>query len=107
MKSINNPEACIVCSRRSDGVAVGQPGRLGWYCFDCGPVIAWSVFYMETRNFDQVEQRACLRVAEVLGDGDLEVPAAEVPAFLAYVIKEFALAMRQDVESVGTRDVKP
>jgi len=98
MSRINNDEACVVCARRSDGVAVGQPGRLGWYCFECGPVNAWKVVYMDPRDLDTVEQRACLKVAEILchGNEPLEISAAEVPAFLAYVIKEFARAMREE-----------
>ena len=98
---LNNDEACIVCCRRSDGVAVGDPGsrykakRLGWYCFECGPITAWSVVYMDPKNFDVIEQRVALKLAEELGG--LEVPADEVPAFIAYIIKEFAEEMRRQV----------
>ena len=55
---------------------------------------------MENRNLDAVEQRACLKVAEEAG-GDIQVPAAELPAFIAWAVKQFADTMRKDLEEGG------
>ena len=102
MSRINNPEACIVCARRAAGLAVGFQGRrnikLGWYCTECGPSNARSALSM--KNMDDVEQRACLKVAEEAG-GDLVIPAAELPAFIAWCVKSFAENMRRDIEEGG------
>lgn len=91
-------EACIVCSRRHDGLAVGRPNRLGWYCLECGPSNARTALYM--KNMDGVEQRACLKVAEEI-DGDITIPAAELPAFISWCVKMFAENMRRDIENGG------
>jgi len=105
MSRINNSQSCIVCARRADGLAVGFQGRrrhkdqkLGWYCTECGPSSARSALSM--KNMDDVEQRACLKVAEEAG-GDLVIPAAELPAFIAWCVKEFAENMRRDIEEEG------
>jgi hypothetical protein len=52
------------------------------------------------KNMDDVEQRACLRVAREVG-GDLAIPAAELPAFIAWCVKSFAENMREDIENGG------
>lgn len=100
---LNNPESCIACARRSDGFAIGYPkrgkvpSRLGWYCNECGPVTAWKAFYMVPENMDREEQATCLAIAnDLCPEGTpLEVPANELPAFLAWVVKEFANVMRE------------
>jgi hypothetical protein len=99
---INNPEACIVCARRADGLAVGwvtkKQTHLGWYCQQCGPSNARSALSM--KNMDIIEQRACLKVANEVG-GDLVIPAAELPAFISWCVKEFAENMRDEIENGG------
>jgi ribosomal protein L37AE/L43A len=97
----NNPEACIVCARRSDGLAVGRPERLGWYCKQCGPSNARTALYM--KNMDDVEQRACLKVAEAASNGteNLNMTSAELPAFISWCVKEFAENMRRDIDGGG------
>jgi hypothetical protein len=95
---INNSESCLCCSRRADGLAVGHPGKLAWYCNQCGPNMAKIALALHERQFDAVEKRAALAVAEAAG-GAIEVPAAEVPAFVLWVIEQFANCMRQDMAS--------
>ena len=56
---------------------------------------------MQNRNLDAVEQRACLKVAEECGADGLSVPAAELPAFIAWAVKSFADTMRKDLEEGG------
>jgi hypothetical protein len=101
MTRLNNEEACFVCCRRSDGVAVGYPAkRLGWYCNECGPVNAWKALFMEPRHFDTIERQVISQLAEEIcsqGWDDLQVPANEVPQFLGWLVKEFADRMREVV----------
>lgn len=101
MSRVNNSQSCIVCARRADGLAVGwwtkKRNHLGWYCTECGPSNARSALSM--KNMDDVEQRACLKIAE--GLGDLVIPAAELPAFIAWCVKMFAENMRRDIEEGG------
>ena len=95
---VNNPEACICCGRRSDGIAVGKPGKLGWFCNDCGAPMAKSALALHTREFDAIEKRAAEAVATAAG-GAIEVPMAEGPAFILWVVENFALSMRKQIES--------
>ncbi len=95
---INNSESCICCARRADGVAVGKPGKLGFYCNDCGPDMAKIALAMHTRQFDDVEKRAAQAVAAAAG-GAIEVPITESPAFILWVVEQFAENMRRDMES--------
>jgi hypothetical protein len=102
MSRVNNSHSCIVCARRTDGLAVGWWTKtrmhLGWYCKQCGPSNARSALSM--KNMDDVEQRACLKVAEQI-EGDVTIPAAELPAFIAWCVKSFAENMREDIENGG------
>jgi ribosomal protein L37AE/L43A len=98
---VNNPEACICCGRRADGLAVGRPGRLGWYCAECTPELARIALTMATsnpRHFDTIELKAAELVAEAAG-GDISMPAAELPAFVSWAVKEFAEQMRKMMEA--------
>lgn len=102
MNRLNNPDSCICCARRTSGLAVGRPGRLAWYCDDCSPDLARIALQMaQNRNLDAVEQRACLKVAEECGAEPLAIPSAELPAFIAWAVKQFADTMRKDLESGG------
>ena len=98
MSRINNSQSCIVCARRADGLAVGWPKHLGWYCLECGPSNAWTAISM--KNMDDVEQRACLKVAEEI-EGDTTIPAVELPSFISWCVKMFAENMRDDIENGG------
>jgi hypothetical protein len=95
---VNNSEACICCSRRADGLAVGQPSKLGWYCKDCGPDLAKIALALHARQFDAVEKRAACAIAEAAG-GPIDVPAQEAPAFILWVVEQFADRMRKDMAS--------
>lgn len=98
---INNPESCICCARRTDGLAVGRPGRLGWYCNDCGPDLARIALQMQNRNFDSLEQRIAEQVAAKAGSDPLTIEPAELPAFISWAVKEFADTIRKEVETGG------
>lgn len=97
---VNNPESCICCSRRADGLAVGAPRKLGWYCMECGPEMARIALAMNTRVFDGVEKRAAEFVANEIG-GKIEVEATEAPAFVLWVIEQFSNSMRKEIEGGG------
>jgi hypothetical protein len=97
---VNNPESCISCSRRADGLAVGTPKKLGWYCMECGPDLAKIALALNTRQFDAVEKRAAEFVATEAG-GQIEVPATEAPAFILWVIEQFSNSMRKEIEGGG------
>lgn len=99
MTRINNSHSCIACARRSDGLAVGNPKRLGWFCTECGPDLARKALYM--RNLDSVEQRVCEKVAEQAGAEPLTLNPQELPAFIAWAVKEFAETMRKDLDEGG------
>jgi hypothetical protein len=101
MTRINNPEVCVCCSRRADGLAVGRPQRLAWYCNECGPDLARIALQMAQRNMDTLEQRVCIKVAEECGEEPLTIPPNELPAFIAFVVKSFADSMRKELESGG------
>lgn len=102
MTRLNNPDSCICCTRRTDGLAVGRPGRLAWFCSDCGPDLARIALQMQNRNLDAVEQRACLKVAEEASSTEpLTISPAELPAFIAWAVKSFADTMRKDLEQGG------
>lgn len=99
---LNNPDSCICCARRTDGLAVGRYHRLAWYCNECGPDLARIALQMAQKNMDAVEQRACLQVAEECGGTEsLTLTPTELPAFIAHVVKSFADTMRKDLESGG------
>jgi ribosomal protein L37AE/L43A len=97
---INNPESCICCARRADGVAVGRPEKLAWYCLECGPEMAKIALAMHTRAFDALEKSAALAVANDAG-GAIEVPDTEAPAFILWVVEQFAQNMRKQIADGG------
>jgi ribosomal protein L37AE/L43A len=99
MNRLNNSHACIACARRSDGLAVGRPQKLGWYCVECGPNIAAKALYM--KNLDAVEQRACEKVAAEAGQEPITLAPEELPAFIAWAVKSFAETMRKDLDQGG------
>ena len=53
---------------------------------------------MHHRDFDAVEKRAALAVAELAG-GAIEVSEAESPSFVLWIIEQFADRMRADMAS--------
>lgn len=100
MTRINNPESCICCSRRADGLAVGKPNKLGWFCHECGPDLARVALTMKQRDLDSFEKLAIEKMTAQI-DGDVTLPPSELPAFIAWCIKEFADTMRKMIETEG------
>jgi hypothetical protein len=99
---INHYSVCIVCARRSDGLAAGKPGRLGWYCYRCGPELAREVLEMlKSKDLDPVEQRACETVAALCGVSEITLSAAELADFVAWAVKEFGDALRKEIEDAA------
>jgi len=97
---LNNPESCICCSRRADGMAVGRPGKLGWFCNDCGAEMAKvALNLIETRKFDVFEQRAAARVADLIAQQDMTLSKDELPDFIKWAVQEFSTAIRAELES--------
>jgi hypothetical protein len=99
MSRINNPQSCIACARHSSGMAAGKQGWLGWFCDECGPVLARKVLFM--KDLDSFETAACRKVAAEIysnHEGDLLITRDELPAFIGWVVKEFAECMRKQVE---------
>lgn len=97
-KQICNWDVCICCGRRSDNLAVGTQKKFGAYCFECGPDMAKIALALYARDFDAVEKRAAMAVAEAAG-GPIEVPAEEAPAFILWVIENYAENMRKQFEA--------
>lgn len=96
---INNSHLCISCSRRADGLAVGRPGHLGWFCNTCGPDLAQIALAMaKTPEFDIVEQRAANKVAELSGLSEFTLTASELPDFIKWAVTEFGEAVRKELE---------
>lgn len=93
---LNNSESCVLCARRADGLAVGKPEQLGWFCSECG--VALAIRATKAKDFDVYETRAAVKVADSVG-GDLSVPAVELAAFVKWVVDEFAKAIRDEVAS--------
>lgn len=100
MSRVNNSEACISCSRRADGLAVGHPGKLGWYCKDCGSDLAKIALAMHTRDFDVVEKRAAEDVSAILDYTEpVVLTADEMPRFIRWAVTNFADKMRDAIAS--------
>jgi hypothetical protein len=95
---INHHAVCIVCARRSDGLAAGKPGRLGWYCHRCGPELAQEAIEMKPKDMDQLEQRACETVAALCGVSEITLSQGELAEFIAWAVKEFGDALRKEIE---------
>lgn len=97
---INNSQACICCGRRADGLAVGEPNKLGWYCLECGPGLAKVALAMTSRDFDIIERRAIEAVAQKIG-GDVTLTVDEMADFIKWLVGEYAQAMRSEIENGG------
>jgi hypothetical protein len=95
---LNNPESCICCARRANGLAVGRPDKLGWFCKDCNVDLAKKALHMKNRDFDTLEKLAAEQVASQAGDGDITLTPQEMPDFIVWAVKSFADTMRQHVE---------
>lgn len=99
---INNPESCICCSRRADGVAVGKPGKLGWYCLECGPDMAKIAVEMNERMFDGVELRAIESVVnDAAGSEPVTIAPDEMHELVKWIIRAYAERMRNLIENGG------
>jgi hypothetical protein len=96
---VNNPESCICCSRRADGLAVGRPQKLGWFCRDCGPDLARKALHMDNRTFDTLENLVAEQVAKDAANGDVTLTPKELPEFIRWCVTHFADTMRKHVES--------
>jgi ribosomal protein L37AE/L43A len=95
---LNNPQSCFLCRRRADGLAVGAPQKLGWFCSECGIPLAKEAYKMPAKELDVFEQRACAKVAE-LCTGPVTLSNEELPAFVAWAVQEFSQAIRKEIES--------
>jgi hypothetical protein len=95
---INNPQSCIVCARHSSGMAAGKQGWLGWFCDECGPVLARKALFV--KDLDSFEISACQKVAAEIADDDEHVliQREDLTEFISWVIKRFAEVMRKTVE---------
>lgn len=94
----NNPEACICCSRRAAGLAVGRPGNLGWFCADCTPHQARTVLNMKSREFDTLENLVAAQVARDTANEPVTLTPEELPDFIRWCVTQFADTMRKHVE---------
>lgn len=102
---INNPHACICCGRRPEGLAVGNPDRLGWYCNQCNSDLAKVALAMaikKDKELDTYERKACQRVAKLSGLSEFTLTSQELPDFVAWAVTEFAKAMRDELETGTT-----
>lgn len=93
----NDHFLCVVCRCRADGLAVGKPEKLAWYCKDCGPRRARRA--LMTKKFDVFEERACCAVAEFMGTSEITLRKDEMADFVRWVVEEFGNALRKDLES--------
>lgn len=97
---INNYNSCIVCGRLPDGLAVGSPSRLGWYCADCGPETARKAMDMVgSKAFDKWERDAIDAVAKLCGDADITMKSNEFRDFIAWAVENFGIEMRRIIDS--------
>lgn len=101
-KRINNPESCVCCARRSNGLAVGRPGQLGWCCEDCSTETAKKALNMDSRSFDTLEKLVAERVAKDAADGPVTLTPEEMPEFVQWVVTHFADTIRKHVEQGGS-----
>jgi hypothetical protein len=95
---LNNPDICFMCGCRSDNVAVGRPGQLGWFCLTCGIDRGLEAIKMP-KQLDIIEQRALKRVADNLPKDQFNFPPEELPLFVKWVIADFGDAIRAEIES--------
>ena len=97
---INDYNACIVCGRLPDGLAVGNPSRLGWYCADCGPETARKAMDMAgSKTFARWESEAIKAVAKLCGDGEITMKPDEFEQFVAWAVENFGVEMRRIIDS--------
>ena len=98
---VNTPYVCIVCRSHDDGLGVGSPNRVSWYCKRCGPHRARIVHDMDKPTLDAYERRALESVRAQLQDGDLDVPASEILPFLEWLITTYGEEIRKDIDNGG------
>lgn len=96
-RPFNNLSQCIVCRRRSSGVAVGKPDKLGWFCNECASERAKEITTMPDKKFDAVEKRAIAAVAQKIG-GDLQCPQSELPQLIEWLISDFGVALKAEID---------
>lgn len=96
-RPFNTHAICIVCRRRSSGVAVGNTDKLGWLCHECGIERAKEVTAMSEKKFDAVEKRAIESVAKKIG-GDLQCPKEELPQLIEWLISDFGEALKAEID---------
>lgn len=94
---IDNEWVCIVCRRQADSMAVGRPGRLGWFCEECGSERAKDAYTMQ-REFYVYEKRALEAVRKELMEGDLIVPDGELITFLEWLVNTFGDKIREELD---------
>lgn len=95
---LDNPESCFVCSRRADGLAVGKPDKLAWFCETCDADLAKIALKAKPQDFDAFELRACQAVASLCG-GEVRLEPVDLPQFIQWAVDEFSKAVRLEVES--------
>lgn len=96
-RPFNTYQLCIVCRRRSSGVAVGKPDKLGWFCNECASERAKEITAMPDKKFDAIEKRAIQRVADKIG-ADLDCPQSELPQLIEWLISDFGEALKAEID---------
>lgn len=95
---LKEPQSCIVCARRSMGLAAGWSWALGWYCKACGVNLARKAMSMKGEHMDAVERRACEMIAEGFAEGeDVIIPRDQLADFISWCVDEFGKNMRKVV----------
>lgn len=95
---LNKFGTCVVCRAQSQGLAVGEPGRLGWYCEECGPERAERIVKMKEGALNKLEQDAVMRLLEDLPE-TITVPAGERVLFIEWIIAEFGKNVRRELDA--------
>lgn len=97
---INDYNSCVVCGRLPDGLGVGDPKRIGWYCENCGPETARKATDMAgSKTFKKLEQAAIKSVAALCGDGEIRMKPDEFEQFVAWAVENFGVEMRRIIGS--------
>ena len=96
-RPFNTYQICIVCRRRSSGIAVGKPDKLGWLCHQCGIERAKEITAMKDKTFDAIEKRAIQKVADKIG-GDLQCPKEELSQLIEWLIGDFGEALKAEID---------
>lgn len=96
---LNNHHVCIVCRSRADNIGVGRPNAIGWICNPCGIDRAEEIMQLAPKKLDEIEKRALKTVRAKLPDEGVTVRNDEIFEFLEWLIEEFGLAIRAEVDS--------